>query len=327
MFVTLSLPQPNPTQPNSLRRARLTLNAPPPMVPLPHPRRHRRRRSREGLHSPQAPRQGRRDRDIPTPIGEARVLDDPDLRGHPHRHARSVSPVCCTLRGWSFGVVRIRAGGGMRVRGEGARGFALVLDRKEKPRLLLLLLVTLSSLHVCTGNVVSNHKYIAFVWGFETWLVFTSSKSSKEWAQGNKYFHVLSKGVKHDGWKFVLLARFSPIPSYVINYALAATEVSYFVDFLLPTVIGCLPMILQNTSLGSLANAAVTSASGSKKSLVRSYVLPLLGVTSSILISLKIRKYSKNIVVDDENIYNPRNDSDSSAVLEGKLTEIPKKRQ
>ncbi|GAB2226021.1 hypothetical protein Droror1_Dr00021804 [Drosera rotundifolia] len=158
-------------------------------------------------------------------------------------------------------------------------------------------------------------------------LVFTRSKSSKEWAQGNKYFHVLSKGVKHDGWKFVLLARFSPIPSYVINYALAATEVSYFVDFLLPTVIGCLPMILQNTSLGSLANAAVTSASGSKKSLVRSYVLPLLGVTSSILISLKIRKYSKNIVVDDENIYNPQNDSDSSAVLEVKLAENPKKRQ
>lgn len=87
-----------------------------------------------------------------------------------------------------------------------------------------------------------------------------------EWAHRNKYFHVLSKGVEQDGWRFVLLARFSPIPSYIINYALAATGVGFIVDFLLPTVIGCLPMILQNTAIGSLAGAAVASASGSKKS-------------------------------------------------------------
>ncbi|GAB2278687.1 hypothetical protein Dimus_035784 [Dionaea muscipula] len=128
-------------------------------------------------------------------------------------------------------------------------------------------------------------------------LVFMNSSSAKEWAQRNKYFHMLSKGVEQDGWKFVLLARFSPVPSYVINYALAATKVGYFVDFLFPTVIGCLPMILQNTSLGSLAGAAVASASGSKKSQVFSYVLSLLGIISSIFISLRVRKYSKNITV------------------------------
>ncbi|KAJ4720373.1 TVP38/TMEM64 family membrane protein [Melia azedarach] len=99
-------------------------------------------------------------------------------------------------------------------------------------------------------------------------LVFKSSSSAMEWAQRNKYFHVLSRGVEKDGWKFVLLARFSPMPSYVINYALAATKVGFILDFLLPTVIGCLPMILQNTSIGSLAGAAVASASGSQKSKV-----------------------------------------------------------
>ncbi|KAL9249269.1 TVP38/TMEM64 family membrane protein slr0305-like protein [Drosera capensis] len=310
MFFTLSLPNTD-TQPIPLRRRRIStptappLNAPSRVVPLPRLRR-RRRRHHLHLNLLHRPRQRRRDRDIPGLIGETRVLDDSDLRCDPHNHARSLSPVRRVFRGWSFGLVRVRAGGGVRVRGEGDRGFALVLDRKcflfppgiHPPKVFVVVI----------GCLIRN------IWSSEGLLrlVFTSSNSAKEWAQGNKYFHVLSKGVKHDGWKFVLLARFSPIPSYVINYALAMTEVSYFVDFLLPTVIGCLPMILQNTSLGSLANAAVTSASGSKKS----YVLPLLGVTSSILISLKIRKYSKNIVDDDENIHNPRKDSDSSAVLE-----------
>jgi uncharacterized membrane protein YdjX (TVP38/TMEM64 family) len=93
------------------------------------------------------------------------------------------------------------------------------------------------------------------------------------------------------------LARFSPMPSYVINYALAATKVGFMIDFLLPTVIGCLPMILQNTSIGSLAGAAVASASGSKKSQVWSYLFPLLGIVSSILISLRIKKYSTDITM------------------------------
>ncbi|KAI3467844.1 hypothetical protein Pfo_024507 [Paulownia fortunei] len=131
-------------------------------------------------------------------------------------------------------------------------------------------------------------------------LVFRSSGSAVQWVQNNKYFHLLSRGVERDGWRFVLLARFSPVPSYIINYALAATKVGFLVDFLLPTVIGCLPMILQNTSIGSLASAAVASASGSQISQVWSYVFPLLGISSSILISLRIKKYSNDITVSDD---------------------------
>ncbi|XP_074309041.1 uncharacterized protein LOC141643687 [Silene latifolia] len=133
-------------------------------------------------------------------------------------------------------------------------------------------------------------------------LIFRNSSSAMEWAQGNKHFHVLSKGVEQDGWKFVLLARFSPVPSYVINYALAATNVRFLVDFLLPTVLGCMPMILQNTSIGSLAGAAVASASGSRKSQIWSYIFPLMGIMSSILISLRIRKYSKSISIEPSEV-------------------------
>nr|XP_043606547.1 uncharacterized protein LOC122578616 [Erigeron canadensis] len=131
-------------------------------------------------------------------------------------------------------------------------------------------------------------------------LLFRSSSSAIQWAHGNKYFHVLSKGVERDGWKFVLLARFSPIPSYVINYALAATNVRFLRDFFVPTVLGCLPMILQNTSVGSLAGAAMASSTGShsNKSNLWSYIFPMLGISSSILISLRIKKYSSSIAID-----------------------------
>lgn len=130
--------------------------------------------------------------------------------------------------------------------------------------------------------------------------VFRSSKSATEMARNSRYFHLIARGVERDGWKFVLLARFSPLPSYVINYAMAATEVRFFVDFLFPTVMGCLPMILQNTSVGSLAGAAMASSTGSKKLNISSYLYPLLGIGSSIIISLRIKKYSAGIAVTEE---------------------------
>jgi uncharacterized membrane protein YdjX (TVP38/TMEM64 family) len=111
----------------------------------------------------------------------------------------------------------------------------------------------------------------------------------------NKYFSILCKGVARDGWKFVLLARFSPVPSYIINYGLAATDVDFFVDFLLPTIAGGLPMIIQNTSIGSLTSAAThLGADGTNhgKSGVLPYVLPAIGLLSSAMITWRIKKYA-----------------------------------
>eukprot|EP00252_Welwitschia_mirabilis_P023149 TRINITY_DN6477_c0_g1_i1.p1 TRINITY_DN6477_c0_g1~~TRINITY_DN6477_c0_g1_i1.p1 ORF type:complete len:266 (+),score=36.06 TRINITY_DN6477_c0_g1_i1:217-1014(+) len=131
-------------------------------------------------------------------------------------------------------------------------------------------------------------------------LLFRSSSSRMGWVKNNKYFHVLTKGVARDGWRFVLLARFSPVPSYVINYGLAATDVRFFMDFLLPTIIGCIPMILQNTSIGSLTSAAVMSDPQISKSKISSYLFPMLGILSSILISMRIKKYSSEIKINDD---------------------------
>lgn len=129
---------------------------------------------------------------------------------------------------------------------------------------------------------------------FECRVVFRNSEWASNLVKKNKYFNVLCKGVARDGWKFVLLARFSPVPSYIINYGLAATDVGFFVDFLLPTIAGGLPMIIQNTSIGSLTSAAthVGAESTSGKSGILPYVLPALGILSSVMITWRIKKYA-----------------------------------
>lgn len=91
-------------------------------------------------------------------------------------------------------------------------------------------------------------------------------------------------------------------------------------------------MILQNTSIGSLAGAAVASASGSQKSQVWSYLFPVIGIASSFLISLRIRKYSADISAAEastsEHVHDCNKDIDSSQTLSnGQGSKSPKKNQ
>jgi hypothetical protein len=83
---------------------------------------------------------------------------------------------------------------------------------------------------------------------------------------------------------------------------LSATEVGFFRDFLLPTIIGCLPMILQNVSIVCHAGAAVASTTGSQKSHIYSYLFPTIGIVSSILISWRIKQYSSSALAIPEEL-------------------------
>ncbi|KAL2905584.1 Pyrimidine/purine nucleoside phosphorylase, partial [Bienertia sinuspersici] len=95
------------------------------------------------------------------------------------------------------------------------------------------------------------------------------------------------------GHSFLLLGfLLFPLMSSIMH--LLPLRSDFFVDFLLPTIIGCLLMILQNTSSGSLVGAIVASESSCGKSQISSYIFPLLGIVSSILISIRIRTYYKN---------------------------------
>lgn len=77
--------------------------------------------------------------------------------------------------------------------------------------------------------------------------------------------------------------------SFLLNshdkYALAATKVGSLVHFWLLTVIGYLPIILQNTSTGSLAMWCLLLPPGSQKSQVISYLVLALGILLSIFMS------------------------------------------
>jgi len=55
-----------------------------------------------------------------------------------------------------------------------------------------------------------------------------------------------------DGWKFALMLRLSPIPSWLNTYGLAAFGKITFRDFFLATILGSIPMVIQNVSGGAL---------------------------------------------------------------------------
>lgn len=89
-------------------------------------------------------------------------------------------------------------------------------------------------------------------------ILFKTSSSTMAFVWRNKNFHILNKGLEWDGWSFVLLKWSSSVPSSTINYAFVPTNIFFFVYFLILIIIGCIPMILYNNSIGSLTNVAVT---------------------------------------------------------------------
>ncbi|ONM11900.1 Transmembrane 9 superfamily member 12 [Zea mays] len=73
-----------------------------------------------------------------------------------------------------------------------------------------------------------------------------------EWLQMNKYFHVVVKRVERDGWKFVLLARFSDLPSYIINYSLSAIDARYY-EIIIHTICSLETKLLRDRIFHALA--------------------------------------------------------------------------
>jgi len=62
-----------------------------------------------------------------------------------------------------------------------------------------------------------------------------------------KIFSLIGK----DGWKIALFLRISPLPSWLNTYGLALTPIS-FKDFMIATILGSIPMIMQNVYVGSI---------------------------------------------------------------------------
>ena len=63
-----------------------------------------------------------------------------------------------------------------------------------------------------------------------------------------------------DGQRFAMLLRLSPVPSWVANYGLALTPISYS-TFVGATLIGQMPFIVNNVYTGSLVHSVAHIAS------------------------------------------------------------------
>eukprot|EP01126_Amoeba_proteus_P063596 TRINITY_DN877_c0_g1_i23.p1 TRINITY_DN877_c0_g1~~TRINITY_DN877_c0_g1_i23.p1 ORF type:complete len:188 (-),score=29.95 TRINITY_DN877_c0_g1_i23:319-882(-) len=93
----------------------------------------------------------------------------------------------------------------------------------------------------------------------------------------------------HTGWKFAVMLRLSPMPSWVCTYGLSITRIN-FLEFLFATLIGSLPMVFQNVWVGSMVqNFALETdleAEGFPKSLFMAFM-----ATSTVLTLRYLGKY------------------------------------
>eukprot|EP01126_Amoeba_proteus_P063589 TRINITY_DN877_c0_g1_i1.p1 TRINITY_DN877_c0_g1~~TRINITY_DN877_c0_g1_i1.p1 ORF type:complete len:171 (-),score=23.70 TRINITY_DN877_c0_g1_i1:319-831(-) len=115
----------------------------------------------------------------------------------------------------------------------------------------------------------------------------------KEWVErkveGVPSLSRVSDSVQSDGWKFAVMLRLSPMPSWVCTYGLSITRIN-FLEFLFATLIGSLPMVFQNVWVGSMVqNFALETdleAEGFPKSLFMAFM-----ATSTVLTLRYLGKY------------------------------------
>ncbi|GAQ87985.1 hypothetical protein KFL_003920040 [Klebsormidium nitens] len=98
-------------------------------------------------------------------------------------------------------------------------------------------------------------------------------------------YEVLQLGAARGGWKFMLLARLSPIPNFIVNYALWQVPVK---DFLWPTA-GAFPVVLQTVYLGHLLPSLATLPAATTPAVGR-YCLLWLSLLICTLVLRKVRR-------------------------------------
>lgn len=127
----------------------------------------------------------------------------------------------------------------------------------------------------------------------------------------------VARGVERDGWKFVFLARLSPLPSYSLNYGLAATNI-HFGAFLLATIMGQSLFVWQNVSMG---HAVVQASTSDAWTIAKRWSIPIL---SSILIARKIAKYAKEYSDEATHAVGDNRDNNSTQADQSKEEEDKK---
>eukprot|EP00899_Mesostigma_viride_P014313 jgi/Mesvir1/22883/Mv19407-RA.1 len=129
-------------------------------------------------------------------------------------------------------------------------------------------------------------------------LTFLLARSSlqglvRAWVSKSQFFTAVYEGVSRDGCQFVLLARLSVLPSWVINYTIGLTETAYLRGYFLPTLAGGFPMLCQNVYVGStLTRMALGSPVASPHSFIMGKAMLVVSVIGLVLLIRQVRAYT-----------------------------------
>eukprot|EP00898_Chlorokybus_atmophyticus_P001274 jgi/Chlat1/2147/Chrsp17S02723 len=150
----------------------------------------------------------------------------------------------------------------------------------------------------------------------QRWVRARVSKSQR--------FEQIYDGVSRDGWKFVLLARLSVLPSSLVNYGVALTGISVK-GYVFATALGALPMVCQNVYIGTTVTSltADTDAVGSGNQ-VTGKVMLAVSCIGFFIIMRKVSTYfsaSAGVVAPEEkvNAATGNGHAHSHKALNGKL--------
>eukprot|EP01114_Cavostelium_apophysatum_P008969 TRINITY_DN22038_c0_g1_i1.p1 TRINITY_DN22038_c0_g1~~TRINITY_DN22038_c0_g1_i1.p1 ORF type:complete len:314 (+),score=22.11 TRINITY_DN22038_c0_g1_i1:127-942(+) len=121
---------------------------------------------------------------------------------------------------------------------------------------------------------------------------------------GDKRWESIYDHIGKEGWKFAVLLRLSPLPSWVNTYGLSTTSIGTL-PFFFATIFGSLPMIFQNvylgTLLGSLANLSSNSSNTTSEFSWfswKSASMLATGASTLLLTRIIVRTISKSASVD-----------------------------
>jgi uncharacterized membrane protein YdjX (TVP38/TMEM64 family) len=103
-----------------------------------------------------------------------------------------------------------------------------------------------------------------------------------------------------ESWKIAFLLRLSPFPSWFNTYGLSITSIR-FLPFIVATMIGSIPMIIQNVYVGSLlSSAASIGTSNTGGSNIVKNLMFAMGLVATVLISRMMMRYASSKTMELE---------------------------
>lgn len=115
---------------------------------------------------------------------------------------------------------------------------------------------------------------------------------------GDARFRVLDAAVAEQGFKIVMLTRFSPLlPFSLLNYAFGVTKVRLR-DFVLASWLGMLPGTILYVSIGSAAKSLTDSLAGREEGSTAQKVLFGAGLVATLVVTVLMTRIAKKALAD-----------------------------